>query len=250
LTRTERGASRAEKKAGPGIRQLIRQGTAAFEAGDYATAEPLLRQAANRSGRYANVFHMLGVIASHADRPADAIALFREALRLNPRYDEAQINLAITLAETGAYDLVAAEAETLQAREETTGPLDRGVLGKLANAHGQLAGRYHALGLFRQAIREYDEALELGADFPDVHLRRAVSCRALGDREGAEASLRRALDLNPRYVEAYVHLGLLYGAAGDRPQAREAWEQALALDPTHALARVYLAHAGGGTAEG
>jgi tetratricopeptide (TPR) repeat protein len=248
--RTAHRAPRGRPAPARGIRQLIRRGAAAFEAGDYSAAEPLLRQAAACSQRYANVFHMLGLIASHQGRPAEAIDLFREALRVNPRYDEAQINLAITLAEAGASDLAAAEADTLQARERAPDRPDRAVLGKLANGHAALAARYRALGLFRQALREYDEALELCDDFPDLHRRRAAICRALGDHRGAESALRRALELHPGYVEAHVELGRVYAALGRGPEARRAWEQALALDPAHALARIYLAQADRGVAEG
>jgi tetratricopeptide (TPR) repeat protein len=237
-------APRAEP-ARPNLRQLLRQGRAAFEAGDFAAAEPLLRRVAARSGRYANVFHMLGVMASHRGDAPQAIQLFRQALHVNPGYHEAQLNLAIILADTGAYDQAAAEAEALQVRAGEAGA-DLGLLGQLANAHAELARRYHALGFFRQALREYDEALELCPGFPDLHAQRAASLRALGDEGQAEAALRRALELKPDYVEAHVRLGLLLQATGRGPEAVAAWERALALDAGHAAARVYLRAAGGG----
>lgn len=237
---------RAES-ATPGLRQLLRQGRAAFEAGDFAAAEPLLRRVAERSGRYANVFHMLGVMATHRGEAPQAIQLFRQAIRVNPDYHEAQLNLAIILADTGAYDQAAAEAEALQRAGEAGA--DLGLLGQLANGHADLARRYHALGFFRQAVREYDEALELCPGFPDLHAQRAASLRALGDEAQAEAALRRALELKPDYAEAHVRLGLLLQAAGRGAEAVAAWERALALDAGHAAARVYLRQAGGGARE-
>jgi tetratricopeptide (TPR) repeat protein len=223
------------------IRQLIQQGTAAFQAAEYAEAEDLLRQVVERTPTYANVYNMLGVIASHHGAPEKAVELFRQALRLNPNYSEAQINLAITLAEMGAYEQAAQEVGELQSRE----PGSRiqhslGVLGKLANAHADLARKYHALGMYAEAIGEYDKALKLCPNFPDIHNRRAVSCRELGDYAGAQASLLRALELNPKYAEGHVNLGLLHQKMGNLTDAVAAWERALALDPTHQLARIYL----------
>lgn len=223
------------------IRQLIQQGTAAFEAGEYGEAEPLLREAAERAPGYANVFNMLGIIASHQGAPEKAVELFREALRRNPNYSEAQINLAITLTEMGAYEQAAREVGDVQAREPGgRAQLGLGVLGKLANAHVDLARKYHLLGMYAEAVREYDNALSLCPKFPDIHNRRALSCREAGDLEGAKASLLRALELNPKYVEAHVNLGLLYQKLGQGTDAAASWERALALDPSHQLARIYL----------
>jgi len=48
----------------PDVRQLVKRGTAAFEAGEYSEAETLLLRVLDSNTAYANVYHMLGVIAS------------------------------------------------------------------------------------------------------------------------------------------------------------------------------------------
>lgn len=223
------------------VRQIIQQATAAFQGGDYAVAEGLLEQAAERAPRFANVYNMLGVIASQRGAVERAVALFRQALTINPAYSEAQINLAITLAEMGAYEQASQEVAQLQAREPADpGTLGLGVRGKLANAHADLAKRYQELGLFPQAVAEYDKALELCPGFPDLHNKRGVACREANDLTGAAASLLRALELNPKYAEAFVNLGLVYRKMGNPSEAAGMWERALEIHPGHALARIYL----------
>ena len=226
------------------VRQLIQQGTAAFEAGEFAEAERLFLEVVERAPTYANVYNMLGLIASHRRAPEKAVELFRLALALNPTYTEVQLSLAITLAEMGAYEQAAEEVGNLQEREpRTDGRPGLGVRGKLANAHADLAKKYHAVGMYAEAVGEYDKALKLCPNFPDIYNRRAVSCREMEDYVGAKASLLRALDLKPNYVDAHVNLGMLHWKMGNPVEAISAWERALTLDPTHPLARIYLAQA-------
>jgi len=229
------------------FRQVIQQATAAFLGGDYSVAEGLLEEVAERAPRFANVFNMLGVIASHRGAMERAVAMFRQALTVNPNYSEAQINLAITLAEMGAYEQASQEVTKIREREpDSLGKLGLGVLGKLANAHCDLAKRYHELGMYAQAIAEYDMALALCPTFPDIHSKRSVSCRELGDLAGAKASLLRALELSPKYIEAYVNLGLVYRKMGNMPEAAAMWERALEINPEHLPARIYLNQAKSG----
>lgn len=226
------------------IRWILQQATTAFEAGDYDKAEGLLHEVLSREPSFANVYNMLGVIAGHRDAPKKAVAMFRQALSLNPDYREAQVNLAVTLADMGAYDQAAQAIGSLEQHERTGQTrLSPGVLGKLANAHADLGGKYHALGLYAQVIGEFDKALNLCPAFPDIHNRRALSCRELGDHAGAQTSLLRALELNPNYVDAHVNLGLLYQKSGNLTEAVQTWERALQLNPKHPLARAYLTQA-------
>jgi tetratricopeptide (TPR) repeat protein len=223
------------------VRQVIQQATSAYEAGQYAEAERLLLQVVDRAPTYANVFNMLGFIASQRNALEEAVALFRRALGLNPNYSEARLNLALTLAEMGAYEQAAQEAASVQAKE-TAEPqrITPAVRGKLANAHADLGSKYHALGLYAEAVTEFDKALSLCPGYPDIHNRRALSCRELGRYAEAKASLLRAIEVRPNYVEAYVNLGILYHKLGNHSEAAEMLERALQLDPDHRVARVYL----------
>lgn len=226
------------------IRQVVQQATAAFEAGNYEEAEALLLQIMGKTPTYANVYNMLGFIAGQGDAPEKAAALFRQALSLNPNYTEARLNLVLTLTEMGAYDQAAEEASKLEVREPTSPQqLSLGVRGKLANAHADLGKKYHELGLYAEAVAEFDKALRLCPTFPDIHNRRAVSCRELGRYAEAKASLLKALELKPNYVEAHVNLGVLHQKLGNLTEAVKSWERALQLDPKHRLARIYLKQA-------
>ncbi len=223
------------------VRQVIQQATAAFEAGNYEKAEALLLEVVERTPTYANLYNMLGFISNQRNAPERAVAQFRRALALNPNYSEARLNLALTLAEMGEYEQAAQEAAELQTRAAADSRrLSLGVRGQLANSHADLGKRYHDLGLFAEAVAEYDKALRLCPTFPDIHNRRAISCRELGRYAEAKASLLRALELNPDYVEAHVNLGILHLKLGNHPDAVKTWEHALQLDPTHRLARIYL----------
>ncbi|MBI4839756.1 MAG: tetratricopeptide repeat protein [candidate division NC10 bacterium] len=226
------------------IRQLIQQATNAFEAGNYDEAEALLLRVVDRTPTYANVHNMLGFIASQRNAGEQAVTLFRRALSLNPDYTEARLNLVLTLTGMGAYEQAAQEAARLES-PEAAGPqrLSLGVRGKLANAHADLGRKYHDLGLYAEAIAEYDKALLLCPTFPDLHNRRAVSCRELGLYAEAKTSLLRALELKPNYVEAHVNLGVLHQKLGNLTDAVKTWERALQLDPKHRLARIYLKQA-------
>jgi tetratricopeptide (TPR) repeat protein len=90
---------------------------------------------------------------------------------------------------------------------------------------------------------DYAKALNLCPAFPDIHNRRALSCRELGDHAGAQTWLLRALELNPNYVEAYVNLGLLYRKSGNLTEAVQTWERALQLNSKHPLVRASLTQA-------
>lgn len=225
-------------------RQLFQQATAAFDAAKYEEAEALLLQIVGRTPTYANVFNMLGFIASQRNSPEKAVTLFRRALSLNPKYHEARLNLVLTLADMGAYDQAAQEAGSLEDLEAPGAPrLSLGVRGKLANAHADLGRKYHALGMYAEAIQEFDKALGLCPNFPDLHNRRAVSCREFGLFAEAKASLLKALEIKPNYVEAHVNLGLIQQKLGNLTDAVQSWERALQLDPKHQLARIYLKQA-------
>jgi len=85
------------------LKQQMQQATALFQAGRYDEAEVLLLEIIKHTPLYANIYNMLGFIYSQRNSPDKAVEVFRQALTINPRYTEARLNLAITLADMGAY---------------------------------------------------------------------------------------------------------------------------------------------------
>lgn len=116
-----------------------------------------------------------------------------------------------------------------------------------------------ARALFRDAVRSYEEARELGvmdwdalrAKFQAVverdprlaeahhNLGRIAEMR--GELEEAEGHYREALEQKPRLAEARENLGLVLERLGDQRAAEETYKELLRLRPDHAGARARLA---------
>lgn len=224
------------------LKELLQQGRELYQKREYAKAEPVLEDVVAREGRFADVFDMLGVIASLRGDLATAEDCFRKAVGLNPNYTEALLNLAVTLNDRRKYD----EAREIFERLSTKAPRVAGEIepfarGKLANMHADLAHAYADMSMRIEAIDELEKAVKLCPTFADLRTDLGLLYRDTGDLARAKAEFLAATEANPRYARAFVLLGSTELAAGDREGARAMWQQALSLEPDNERARSFLA---------
>lgn len=224
------------------FRQLLDEGREKFLARDYAAAEKLLTEVLPEVKGFADVHNMLGVAFHHQGKFGKALDSFQEALKINPGYTEACLNLAVTYNDLGMYN----EARAIYARaervtgDETAKIGDAFVRGKVANMHFDLGEVYAGLQLWDEAVAEFRRALALRSDFADIRTSLGKALREAGRREEALVELLEAKKQRPKFASAIVQLGLTYYTMGRKDEALAEWRGVLAFDPDNATARMYV----------
>jgi tetratricopeptide (TPR) repeat protein len=225
------------------IRDLYELGKEEFRKGNYLVAEDYLKQFVQENDNFADVFNMLGVIHQQKGRFREAIASFQRALKINPNYTEASLNLALTYNEVGEYQKgqeLLTQARQTTTRESTTGLLDDVARAKLANMHADIADVYRSLGEYSEGIDEYRKALGLKPNFPDIRTKLGISLREWGRLEEAIKEFEQVKSLHPAYSPAGINLGIAFYSLGDLERARAEWEEVLKYNPNHPAAKFYL----------
>lgn len=220
-------------------RQLLLLGREHFEHGEYDKAEELLRQVVLRAERFADVHHMLGIIAHSRGDFSNAESHFEKAITINPNYTEAQLNLVVTYNELGKYDAARELYASVRARsrEHSLDPL---IKGRISNLHAQVAQAYLDAGMSREAMSELEKAVNLSPDYVDLRVRLGLLYRDAGELVRARSELETACRLNPRYATARLSLGTLLLSVGEHEAARREFEAVLSLEPSHRMATTYL----------
>lgn len=234
------------------VQRLIALGREHYNAGEHERAEPYLAEAAAANPSFPDLYNMLGLVYHALSRFSDAEEAFETALRLNPRYTEAALNLVVTYNDRGKYDrarevytrAVAASSGPSMARDRgVPTPIassDRFARGKLANMHGELGAAYVGLTMYEEAVREYTHALKLCPDFADLRVRLGNVYRDMSAHEDAIREFEHAKRLRPDYIPARIHLGVTLFSLGRPEAARAEWEEVLSIDPTNRSAQLYL----------
>jgi tetratricopeptide (TPR) repeat protein len=222
------------------LREALATGRDLYRQRDFVRAEPYLAQVTAAKLPYADVYNMLGVIYHDVGQFSKAQACFEEALRINPAYTEASLNLAVTYNDMGRY----AEARDLYLGALTTSTrpgakLDSFVMGKLANMYADIAEVYASAGSWDEAVGEYQRALALRPTFVDLRVRLAQTLRDAGRVDEAIRELRAVLAQNPDYLPARLSLGLACFSKGDHNVALQEIEFVLQKEPTNARATVF-----------
>lgn len=266
---------------------LVATWTARFGTGSRLAALPLLALLATLTWRHAATFHdpetlwhdvmaksprasiapiNLGIWLQQHGRADEAVALFEQALRLEPDDAEIHGNLGIALAALGrraearahlerAVALAPASAEAqnnLGNARAQEGALDEAAAHyrraveldpRYPDARNNLANVLVQQGALDEAIRQYEAALAADRRYAAAHANLAAVLTRLGRNDDAIAHYRAALDLDPSQADAARGLGAQLAARGSWDEAIERLAAAAALRPTHLETQYQLAAA-------
>src|SRR3989337_1490784 len=192
----------------PEQQEKYEQGKACFDQGKLNDAlKCFLELTRDNSDRFADVHNQVGIIYHQKGIFQNAITNFEHALKINPSYTEAAINLSIVYNELGKYDeaskIFQMAVKTVSKARKIKDPY---IEGRLANEHAQLGTAYRDNGEFEQAIETFQKAIEI----------------------------------NQRHLPAVINLGITYYMMGFVDLALREWKNALAVDPENRDAKVYI----------
>ena len=222
------------------LKQILLLGREHFQKGEYEEAEYQLKQVLDRTDRFADVHHMLGIIAHGKGDFASAEACFERAVAINPNYTEAQLNLMVTYNDLGKYEAARRIYAAIRSRDaHAMSGLDPFARGRIANMHADVAHAYSDAGMKVEAIHELEKAVKLSG-FADLRTKLGVLYRDTGDLARAREQFLAAKEVNPRYLQARILLAVLHLTGGDHAAAIEELEEVLGLDPNNKSAQMYL----------
>jgi tetratricopeptide (TPR) repeat protein len=93
------------------------------------------------------------------------------------------------------------------------------------------------VGYWRNNITLYDHSLKASPS-DVIHCSRGVAYAQLGDPRQAISDYDRAIEINPEYADAYNNRGVAYGELGDHRQEISDYDMAIKIDPELALAYI------------
>jgi Flp pilus assembly protein TadD len=151
---------------------------------------------------------------------AEAIAVLRRAIELDPKNAILHNNLAVGLEKEGKKD----EAVT-SFREAVRFKPD------YADALHNLGNQLRRLGRLTEAEEEYRKALKLMPNSPDLCNHLGIALLGQAKHGEAEACFRRSLRLKPEHAEAFNNLGVLLEQLGRISEATESYQESIRIKP-------------------
>jgi Flp pilus assembly protein TadD len=182
--------------------------------------------------------HALGLVADEQGRPKEAEAHYRDALKVDPGFAPARVNLGRLLFARGAFD----DAREQFLRLTQVAPDSREGWCGLVETVWRL-GRYEEGNLDLEAARK-----KVG-DVPAVLVLRARQALRDGDAADADAWLERVTHdaSSSQAGDAWAWLAVARLAQGDGGGAGQAAREAARLDPANAVAAFVMKRVLGST---
>ena len=178
----------------------------------------------------------LGIELKLEGRLDDAIAHYREAVRIRPDYAEGHTNLGLALCAKGRV-------------EEGISHYQAALQSEPQNAviHNDLGVALAHLGRMPEAIEQYETAARLNPDYLDPALNLGYACLRMNRFPEAIASYERAIGIQPANAIAENGLGLALVSAGRTGEAVAHYQRAIQAKPDYAEAHCNLGAALGAT---
>ncbi|HEY6970459.1 MAG TPA: tetratricopeptide repeat protein [Candidatus Angelobacter sp.] len=211
---------------------FLQQAESLLEKQQYAEAELQLQSLSKTQSTNPQVWFDLGFAESHLGKNDDAIAAYKKASELSPKWFEANLNLGLALAQAGNFSQAATALRAATELKPTTGGQQA-----LGNAWFSLAQVLEESSP-KEALEDYQKAAELNPGNAEAILGAGKLLDAQGDAAGAEKQFLAAAQMgNNRGVERLVDFYLKQKRLADA----ETWlRKYLASNPQNVAAQAQL----------
>jgi tetratricopeptide (TPR) repeat protein len=178
---------------------------------------------------YAEAHFSFGNVLIELRRLDEAAAAYRSAIRIKPGYAEAHFNLGNVMKEQHRLEeAVAAYRRAIRIRPD------------YAEAHCNYGAALRQAGKIDEAVAEYKQALAINPRSAEVHCNLSGVFFDQGKLDEAIAASRQTIALKPDFAEAYDNLGMALQQLGRMTESRAALEKAVRLAPRNAKYRADL----------
>jgi tetratricopeptide (TPR) repeat protein/tRNA A-37 threonylcarbamoyl transferase component Bud32 len=162
----------------------------------------------------------------------EAIAEYREAIRLNQDFAEAHINLGTALRNKGQLDeAIEVYREAIRINKNLAGP------------HIGLGNALRDKGQLDVAINEYREAIRINTNFAEAHTNLGIALSEKGQLDAAIDEHHEAIRIRKDFAEPHNSLGALLMGKGRLDEAIAEYREAIRIQKDHANAHYNLGNA-------
>jgi arylsulfatase A-like enzyme/Flp pilus assembly protein TadD len=199
-----------------GIDEQLHRAGDLFQHGDLPGAAKLFQAVIDRRPDTADAYRYLAFVYWQGGKTTEAIATLETALAHGISHRDVRVKLCIYLAETG--------------QAERAVKLLDGLAGDDIESLNALGIAYGRAGRSADALRTFEHALEIdptnGLSWQNIGTVQLTG----GDRQRAEASLRKAIEIDETLAGAYTTLGVVLSQSGRKPEAIQMWMSAVGRD--------------------
>ena len=209
--------------------ERLRRGDELMRAKEYGKAADEFKAALREKPDWPEALSKLADAQTAAGLDDEAIASYKELIRLRLGTGDTHYNLGVLYERKGLID--EAVVEYKQAVHDTP---DNG------DARRRLADIYALRGSYPQAIEQYRELLKKGDGNPVLHLKLARALLSAKNPKEAFVSYQDALKIDPDNLEARRELATLYRKSNQNEEAEKQYREILRIKKDDTDARNVL----------
>jgi len=207
-------------------------GIVLFHQGRLEEAMAHYREVVRLAPAYCQAWNNLGNALASAGRVEEARRCYLKAIQIKPDYAAVFNNLGLMLANTNRYaEAIPYLASAIQLKPD------------YVFAHWNLGNALAGLGRADEAIGQYRLALHHRPAYPEAWNALGNALAGKGQLEEAMNCYRRVLQINPQNADAWNNLGNALGARGKLEEAITCFRAALRLTPDAAEPHCNLGNA-------
>ncbi|MBU3637768.1 tetratricopeptide repeat protein [Polynucleobacter sp. es-MAR-4] len=204
---------------------FLNQAIQYIRAGNFDSAELMLRQALKLPGKNPEVLRLLGVIEAKKENYEAALGYLSDASRLAPKSGIIYSNKGNAL-------------QGLKRYEEAIKAYDQAIMiePNYAEAYSNKGNALQGLKRYEEAIGVYDQAIMIEPNYAEAYSNKGNALQGLKRYEEAIGVYDQAILIEPNYAEAYNNKGNALQGLKRYEEAIGVYDQAIMMEPNYAEA--------------